>query len=166
MLAALVSGTTDATVPADLAKGKLRAKLPALRAALSARFRGHHAFLVTQILTHLDYLDELIATASMEVETQLGPFEPTLMRLDAVPGINRRTAEVIVAELGLDMSVFPTVRHATSWVGLCPRNNESAGKHKAGTTRKGNRWLRTALVEAATAAIRTKDSPFGVEQAA
>lgn len=161
MLAALVEGTTDPEVLADLAKGKLRSKLPALRTALTGRFRGHHAFLVTQILAHLDYLDEAIGVVSQEVETHLGPFAETIRRLDAIPGINQRGAEVVVAELGVDMSVFPTDRHLASWAGLCPGNNESAGKHKTGRTRKGNRWLRALLVECALAAIRTKDAPFG-----
>lgn len=161
MLAALVEGTTDPEVLADLAKGKLRAKLPALRQALTGRFRSHHAFLVTQILTHLDYLDEAIGTVSDEVETHLAPFAETARRLDAIPGINQRGAEVVIAEIGIDMSVFPTARHLASWAGLCPGNNESAGKHKSGKTRKGNRWLRTLLVECALAAIRTKDAHFG-----
>lgn len=161
MLAALVAGTTDATVLADLAKGRLRAKLPALRTALAGRFRGHHAFLVTQILAHLDYLDEAIGTVSQEVETHVAPFADLLHRLDAIPGINQRAAEVVVAELGVDMTVFPSARHLASWAGVCPGNNESAGKHKAGTTRKGNRWLRALLVETALAAIRKKDGPFG-----
>ena len=161
MLTALISGTTDPDVLADLAKGKLRAKLPALRAALTGRFRGHHAFLVTQILAHLDYLDEAIGIVSAEVETHLSPFAETVRRLDAIPGINQRGAEVVIAELGTDMSVFPTDRHLASWAGLCPGNNESAGKHKSGKTRKGNRWLRALLVECALAAIRTKNAPFG-----
>jgi transposase len=161
MLAALVEGTTDAAVLADLAKGKLRAKLPALRTALAGRFRGHHAFLVTQILAHLDYLDEAIGAVSTEVEAHLGPFADAIRRLDAIPGINQRAAETVIAELGVDMAVFPTARHLASWAGLCPGNNESAGKHRAGTTRKGNRWVRTMLVEVALAATRKKDGPFG-----
>src|SRR5262249_61936869 len=88
-----------------------------------------------------------------------------LERLDTIPGIDRRTAEVILAELGLDMSVFPTAAHAASWVGLCPGNNESAGKHRSGKTRKENRWLRAALVEAAAAAVRTRDCAFGARYA-
>jgi transposase len=161
MLAALVGGTTDPVVLADLAKGKLRAKLPALRTALAGRFRGHHAFLVTQILAHLDYLDEAIGTVSHEIEGHIAPFAEVIRRLDAIPGINQRAAEVVVAELGVDMTVFPSDRHLASWAGICPGNNESAGKHKAGTTRKGNRWLRALLVETALAAIRKKDGPFG-----
>src|SRR6058998_2703499 len=158
MLAALVHGTTDPAVLADLARGKLRKKLPALRQALAGRFRPHHAFLVSQLLAHLDYLDEAIATVSEEVEGRLAPFAAQLTQLDTIPGINNRTAEVIIAELGVDMSSFPSDRHLASWAGICPGNNESAGKHKSGKTRKGNRWLRMTLIEAAAAATRTKDS--------
>jgi transposase len=158
MLEALVRGTTDPDVLAELARGKLRAKLPALRQALVGRFRAHHAFLVSQLLAHLDYLDEAISTLSDQVEAVIAPFGKELRRLDTIHGVNQRTAEGIIAEIGVDMSQFPSDRHLTSWVGLCPGNNESAGKRKSGKTRKGNRWLRTTLTEAALAAIRTKDS--------
>ena len=161
MLEALVGGTTAPEVLAALARGKLRAKLPALREALAGRFRPHHAFLVSQGLAHLDYLDEAIDTVSTEVERLLLPFVEPRRRLDTIPGINTRTAEVVIAEIGVDMSRFPSEHHLASWAGLCPGNNESAGKHKAGTTRKGNRWLRMALIEVALAAIRKKDSAFG-----
>ena len=117
MLEALVQGTT--AVLADLARGKLRTKLPALCQALAGRFRAHHAFLVGQMLAHLDYVDEAIATLSQRLEELLIPFAETLERLDAIPGINRRTAEVLVAELGVDMTVFPTAAHLASWAGLC-----------------------------------------------
>ena len=158
MLEALAQGTTDPTVLADLARGRLRGKLPALRAALAGRFRTHHAFLVGQLLPHLDYLDEAIGTLSTEIERHLAPFADQLTRLDSIPGINRRTAEVIIAEVGVDMSAFPTAAHLASWAALCPGNNESAGKHKSGKTRKGNHWLRTALIEASAGASRAKDS--------
>src|SRR3989442_10240438 len=145
----------------EVARGKLRAKLPALREALAGRFRPHHAFLVSQGLAHLDYLDEAIETVSTEVERLLIPFAAPLRRLETMPGINARTAQVVIAEIGVDMSRFPSEHHLASWAGLCPGNNESAGKHKAGTTRKGNRWLRMALIEVALAAIRKKQSAFG-----
>ena len=161
MLEALARGTTDPVGLADLARGQLRKKLPALRQALAGRFRPHHAFLLSQLLAHVDYLDEAISLMSAEVEQRLAPFAEVLMRLDAIPGINQRTAEVVIAEVGVDMSPFPSDRHLASWAGMCPGNNESAGKHKTGKTRKGNRWLRMALIEAASAAIRTKDSALG-----
>jgi transposase len=158
MLEALVRGTTNPDVLADLARGKLRKKLPALRQALAGRFRPHHAFLVGQLLAHVDYLEEAISLVSEEVEARLVPFAEPLTNLDTVPGINKRTAEVLIAELGGDMSFFPSDRHLASWAALCPGNNESAGKHKSGKTRKGNRWLRAALIEAARGAVNTKDS--------
>jgi len=157
ILAALIEGTTDPMVLAELARGVLRKKLPALRHALMGRFREHHAFLVTQILAHLDYLDELIATVSGQVEVAIAPFADELARLDTIPGINQRTAEAVIAEIGVDMTVFPSARHLASWAGLCPGNNESAGKHRPAHARKGNRWLRSALTEAALAgAVRSK----------
>lgn len=158
MLEALVEGTTDPTVLAELARGRLRGKLPALRQALTGRFRDHHAFLVGQLLAHLDYLDEAIGILSGQIETVIAPFAEPLTRLDSIPGINRRTAEVIIAEIGVDMTAFPRAGHLASWAALCPGNNESAGKHKSGRTRKGNRWLRTALIEAAAGASRAKNS--------
>ena len=158
MLAALVQGTTDPAVLAELARGRLRGKLPALRQALANRFRPHHAFVLGQLLTHLDYLDEAIATLSAEIERVMAPWAEPLRRLDTIPGINQRTAEVILAEIGPDMRVFPSARHLASWAALCPGHHESAGKHKSGKTRKGNRWLRTALIEAAAGASRAKHS--------
>jgi transposase len=152
MLDALVAGTTDPEVLADLARGRLRQKLPALRQALVGRFRSHHAFLVSQLLTHVDYLDEAIQTVGGHIDEVMVPFTDELARLDTIRGINQRTAEVIIAEIGVDMTVFPTAKHLASWAGLCPGNNESAGKHRSGKTRPANRWLRAALIEAALAA--------------
>jgi transposase len=129
-----------------------------LRQALAGRFRGHHAFLIGQLLAHLDYWDEAIGILSGQVETVIAPFADALTRLDSIPGINQRTAEVIIAEIGVDMSAFPSAGHLASWAALCPGNHESAGKHKSGKMRKGNRWLRTALIEAAAGASRVKNS--------
>jgi transposase len=151
MLEALTQGTLDPDVLANLARGALRRKLPALRQALAGRFRPHHAVLVSQVLVHLDYLDELIETVSTHIEAVMAPLAEEVTRLDTIPGVNRRTAEVLIAEIGVDMSVFPTAGHLASWAGLCPGNNESAGKHKSGRTRKGNRWLRSVLIQAALA---------------
>lgn len=158
MLEALVQGTTDPAILAELARGKLRAKLPALREALAGRFRPHHAFLVSQLLAHLDYLEEAVESLSARIAEAIAPFAAELARLDTIDGVNRRTAEGLIAELGVDMAVFPSDRHLASWAALCPGNNESAGKHKSGRTRKGNRWLRTTLIEAALAAVNTKGS--------
>jgi transposase len=156
MLDALVRGTTDADVLADLARGKLRRKLPALRQALHGRFRPHHAFLIGQLLGHLDYLDEALETLTERIGEVLAPFAPVIERLDTIPGYSRQTAEEVVAEVGLDMAVFPTDRHLSSWAGLCPGHHESAGKHRSGRTRKGNRWLRQTLVRSARAVAHTQ----------
>src|SRR3989442_10032065 len=129
-----------------------------MECVITGRFRGHHAFLIWQLLAHLDYLDEAIGILSGQVETVIAPFADALTRLDSIPGINQRTAEVIIAEIGVDMSAFPSAGHLASWAALCPGNNESAGKHKSGKMRKGNRWLRTALIEAAAGASRGKNS--------
>jgi transposase len=155
MLEGLVAGTTDPEVLAELARGRLRAKLPALREALAGRVARHHRLLVAELLAHLDYLDEAIERLSGEVARVVAPFSPLLALLTTIPGVDRRTAEVILAEIGTDMARFPSAGHLASWAGLCPGNNESAGKHRAGTTRKGSKWLRTALVQAANAAART-----------
>lgn len=161
MLEALIQGTTDPEVLSELARGRLRAKLPALREALRGRFRGYHTFLLSQLLAHLDYLEEAIEGLSIQIEELVAPFEKEVARRDTIHGVDRQTAEVLIAEIGVDMTVFPTEAHLTSWEGLCPWNNESAGKHRSGKTRKGNRWLRIALTEAALAGIRTKDSALG-----
>jgi transposase len=139
MLSALVKGTTDATVLADLAQGKLRKKLPELRRALEGRFRPHHAFLIEQIFAKIDFLDETIQRLTAELDRRLGPFEPMLVALDTIPGVDRKTATIIVAETGGDMSRFPSAAHLCSWAAMCPGQNESAGKRRSGKTRKGNR---------------------------
>jgi transposase len=154
MLEALVAGTADPAVLADLAKTRMRAKLPALRKALDARFREHHGFLVGQILAHLDYLEQAIEAVSGRIGEALAPFKGAVEALVMIPGVQRRTAEVVIAEVGVDMSRFATSRHLASWAGLCPGTNESAGKRKSGRTTKGSPWLRAALVEAALGATR------------
>ncbi len=158
MLEALTAGSTDPQVLSELAKGRLRKKLPELRKALEGRFRPHHRFMVGEILTHIDFLDEAIERISQEVSCRIVPFSKTVEVMDLVPGINQRAAEGILSEIGADMNCFPTDGHAASWAGLCPGNNESAGKRKSGKTRKGDRWLRRYLIEAAWAATRKKGS--------
>jgi len=158
MLEALVSGTRDPEVLAELARGRMRSKLPALKQALVGSFKPHHALIVSHILAHLDYLDETIATLSEEVERRLAPFAHKAENLCTITGVAERTSQVILAELGPDMSRFSSDRHATSWAAVCPGNDESAGKRRSGKTRKGNPYLRAALIEAANAAARTKNT--------
>jgi transposase len=157
MLDALVAGTTDPELLAELAKGKLRKKIPALKEALVGYFDAQHALIVSAILAHLDFLDEQIQLLSDEIEAQLAPFAGAVELLCTIPGVQRRTAEVIVAEIGADMSRFPSERHLASWAGQCPGNDRSAGKRRSGTSRHGSKWLDTALTEAALAATRTND---------
>ena len=158
MLDALVAGTTDPEVLAELARGKLRKKIPALQEALEGRFEALHALMIGAILSHLDFLDEQIERLSEAIEEQLGPFAPAAELLCSIPGVQRRTAEVLIAEIGTDMSQFPTAGHLASWAGQCPGNDQSAGKRRSGRTRKGSKWLNDALKEAAMAALRTNDS--------
>jgi transposase len=157
MLEALIDGTHDADILADLAHGRLRKKLPALRKALVGWFSPMHRVLVSELLAHLEYLDESIERLSADIASMLAPFASAIDLLDTIPGVNRRSAEVLLAECGADMSRFGSANRLASWAGMCPGNNESAGKHFSGKTRKGSKWLRTALVECATAASRTKD---------
>ncbi len=158
MLEALVSGTHDPEVLADLAKGRLRAKLPQLREALEGRFRAHHALILGELLGHIDYLDEAVARLSAEVEKRIAPFSEEVALLDSIVGVDRRGAEVLIAETGADMTRFPSAAHLASWAAVCPGNNESAGKHFSGRTRKGSKWLRTTLNECANSAARSKGS--------
>ena len=158
MLDALVSDTRDPEVLAELAKGTLRKKIPALERALAGEFKPHHTLIVSHILAHLDYLDEAIATLSVEVERRLTPFAHKAELLSTITGVAERNSQVILAELGPDMSRFPSDRHAASWVAICAGNDESAGKRRSGKTRRGNPYLRAALIESAHAAARSKNT--------
>ncbi len=158
MLEALVAGTRDPEALADLARGKLRAKIPQLRDALTGRFSEHHALIVGELLAHLDYLEEAAGRLSEAIEELVAPFADQVALLRTIPGVDRRTAEVLLAEIGPDMGRFPTAGHLASWAGMCPGNNESAGKHYSGRTRNGSKWLRDALVESAQAAARSKNN--------
>jgi transposase len=156
MLQALVAGQTDVAAMAELARGRMRDKRATLERALAGRFGPHQRFLVAEILAHIDFLDEMIERLSVEIAERERPFEVVLDRLDTIPGVGRRIAEIIVAEVGPDVQRFPSTGQLASWAGLCPGQNESAGKRHSGKTRKGNRWLRSALVEAAQASTHTK----------
>jgi transposase len=156
MLEAMIAGVDAPRSLAALARGRMRKKQQALEAALEGRMSSHQRFLLREQLRHIDDLDATIARLSQEIEERLRPFEGTARRLGTIPGIGPRTAELVLAEVGPDMSVFPTAGHLASWAGLCPGQDESAGKRRSGRTRKGNPWLRGALVEAAQTAGRTK----------
>src|SRR5262249_21122124 len=160
MLEAICTGETDPVKLADMARKRLRAKIPALQQALEGRITDHHRFLLRMHLDHVRHLDELIARLSVRVEEVMRPFAEAAQRLATIPGISDRVAETVVAEIGTDMNQFPTAEHLASWAGMCPGNNESGGKRRSGKTTKGSRWLRTALVQAAWAASHTKGTYF------
>jgi transposase len=152
MLAALVAGDTDPHVLAELAQGRLRRKRDQLAQALAGRVKPHHRLVLTELWCHIDSLDEIIARFDAQIQAICGPFEGAVERLDTIPGVARRTAEMLVAEIGTDMPRFPSADHLASWAGVAPGNQESAGKRTSGKTRKGNRFLRTTLVQAVHAA--------------
>jgi transposase len=155
MVEALIAGERDARVLADLARGVMRKKIPDLAMALQGRFGAHHALLARMHLEHIDQLSGMIERLDGEIDQVVAPFAEQVGLLRTIPGIGERTAQVLIGEIGVDMSRFPTADHLASWAGLCPGNNESAGKHHRARTRKGNREVREALVEAAWAAGRT-----------
>lgn len=163
ILQALVAGTTDPALLAELAVGRLRPKRAALERALAGQFGPHQRFLVGEQLCHIDALDEILERLNAEIAERLRPEHDAIERLDAIPGVGRRLAEILVAEVGSDMARFPTAGHLASWAGMCPGNNQSGGKRLSGKTRPGNRWLKTALVEAAQAAGRTRDTYLGAQ---
>jgi len=158
MLAELAAGQTDPAVLADLARGRWREKRGALEAALQGQLGAAQRFLLTELLSQIDYLEEAIARVTAAIEERMRPFEAQVRKADAVPGINARTAQVILAEVGMNVgAVFPTAGQLASWAGLCPGHAQSAGKQHRTRTRPGNGWLRQALLEAAHGAARKKD---------
>ncbi len=156
MLHALSTGEEDIDKLAEMAKAKLRKKIPELRVALFGKMRDHHRFLLRQWLSQLESVEKQIAEFDLEIDRRNEPFQQTVDRLITIPGVDRITASGLVAEIGTNMAQFPSAQHLASWAGLCPGNNESAGKRLSGKTRKGNPWLRRVLCQAAWAASHTK----------
>lgn len=158
MLHAIVDGESDPTRLAGLAVGKLRVKIPALHEALQGAITEHHRFLLRRLLTQLGFLEEEIASFDRQIVEATAPFAAMLTRLDGIPGVARRAAENLLAEVGPDMTPFATAAHLVSWAALCPGQHESAGRSQGGTIRKGNRWLRRTLGQAAWSARNKKNS--------
>jgi transposase len=158
MLTALIDGERDVRVLAEMAKARMRPKIPQLVEALTGNFGEHHAFLCRLHLERIDQLSASILALSSRIEEQMRPFTRQLDQLATIPGVGQSVAEVIIAETGGDMSRFPTAAHLASWAGVCPGHHESAGKRRSGKTRHGNRWLASALGTAAMAAARTNDA--------
>jgi transposase len=157
MLDALIAGERDPEVLAEMALRRMRSKIPELRQALAAsRFRPHHGIMLGEHLAHVDHLDAAITRLDDQVDELMAPFVDHRDRLATIPGVGKRAAEVIIAEVGLDMTRFPTAAHLASWAGMCPGNNESAGKHLSGRTRRGDPWLSGLVTECGWAARRTK----------
>jgi transposase len=165
MLWALNRGERDPDKLATLALGRLRAKIPEFKLALEGHFSEHHRYLVEHLLGHLDELERRIEEISQRIGERLPSIldDERLRRLDAIAGVNRTTIENVVAEIGADMSQFPDEHHLSSWAGICPGNEESAGKRLRNRTTRKNRWLRRAITEAAWAAGRTKNSYLGAQ---
>lgn len=162
MLRALIAGETDPRRLADLAQRRLRAKLPELAQALTGRLRAHHRLLLTTLLDHVTFLEQQIADFDGHIAQAVAPFASALARLQTMPGVQHRTAENLLAEIGPDMRAFPSDRHLASWAAICPGHDETGGHQRSGKTRKGNRWLRGVITQAAWAAARTKGSyPHG-----
>jgi transposase len=158
MIEALVAGTADPEALADLARGRLRSKIPLLQKALLGHFRPHHATVVTEMLAQMDSIEESLERLTKAIEEEISPYAEAKKHLKTIPGWQDKTAETVLAEIGADMSAFPTDGDLASWAGICPGNRRSAGKRQTETIRKGNRWLRAALVQAAWAAIQENKS--------
>ena len=158
ILEALLAGETDPAALAELARGRLRAKRALLEQAVVGHFAPHHAFMISEHLSHLDYLEEAMERVSAEIEHRLQEEITTIELLDTVPGISQRAAQILIAELGTDVRRFPSAKHLASWAGMCPGNKESGGKRLSGKTCNGNVWLRQVLIEIAHVASKTKDT--------
>ena len=158
MIRALIAGHNDPSKLAELARGRLRAKLPELAPALEGRVTDHHRFLLRELMRQLDFLEGQVTAFEQQIERTMPPFEWAAGLLMTVPGVDRTAACALIAEIGVDMSRFASSRHLASWAGLCPGNNESAGKRRSGKSHRGNRWIKTVMVEIAWAASHTKKS--------
>ena len=158
MIDALVAGERDVEVMAEMALTRMRPKIAELQLALEGRFDDHHALMLSLHLGHIDQLTATIERLDGEVRRALDPFAEQVRLLCTIPGIGQRVAEVVIAEIGVDMGRFPTAKHLASWAGLCPGHHESAGKRRSGRARKGDAALRVALCEAAWSAARTRDT--------
>jgi len=158
MLQALIADKMDAHEMAQLAQKRLRSKIPQLVEALTGQVREHHRFLLREILQHLDELNQRIATLNRRISLAVAPYESIIQRLDGITGVGRQTVEIALAEIGPDVKQWPSVGHLASWACLCPGNHQSGGKRRSGKRRKGQKWLVQALVEAAWAASRSKDT--------
>jgi transposase len=163
MLQALLQDDLDPATLAELALGKMRAKRDLLAQALTGLLQDHQRFLIREHLEPIKTLDQAMVRASNEIAERLRPYEAQLTRLETIIGIKRRLAEVILAELGTDRARLPSAPHLASWAGMCPGNRQSAGQRFSGKTRKGSPWLRTALVEAAHAAARSKNPSLSAQ---
>jgi transposase len=160
MIRAIIDGQEEPAELAELARRRLRGKIPELKQALQGRITEHHRFLLRALLEQIESLEGLIARFDGQIEAAMVPFVTAAGRLQAIPGVGAKAAEVIVAEVGADLAPFPTAGHLSSWAGLCPGNDQSAGKRRSGKTTKGSQWLRTTLVQAAWAASHTKGTIF------
>ncbi len=163
MLLAMAQGTTEIDVLVALAQGRLRAKKGELERALEGRVKAHHRFILSELLAQVDGLDETIARFDAQITQMCAPFEAAVVHLDTIPGVGKTAAVQIVAEIGVDMSVFPTVRHLAAWAGVAPGNHQSAGKTLSRRTRQGNRSLKRVLIEVAHASVKVKDTYLGAQ---
>jgi transposase len=156
MIEALIGGETDPQALAALAHRRIKATSAELEAALRGRVTKHHRFALRLLLQHIDAIDAAITEIDQEVDANIEPFRTAITILSTIPGVSQLSAEVIAAEIGVDMGRFPTEGHLISWAGLCPKNDESAGKRRSTRMRKGAPWLKTTLIQCAWAATRTK----------